>query len=487
MMPQKIRGGKKREMPRSDVGVFGLGVMGESIALNIARNGYGVSVYNRTLEKTRRFISERGAARGIQGYYDLTEFVRSIARPRKIIIFVKAGSPVDEVISLLTPQLERGDILIDCGNSHFRDSDRRYKTLSPQGIHFLGIGVSGGEEGALKGPSMMAGGSAEGYSEMREILYKISAKYEDSPCVAYFGEGGAGHFVKIIHNGIEYSIMQSIAEAYQFLSLVYGLGTEAIGEVFAEFNRGELSSFLMDAASRVLLFKDEETGTPLVELILDEAEQKGTGLWTSQAAMELGVPAPSIEEAVIARLISTRRRVYSVAGLLNGKNYPAAPEKEVNIELVRDTLKLCFVTSYIQGLDILHEGSSRMGYGFDVAEAARVWRAGCIIRSRIIHEIYSILRNRSPSANPVNEILKHYSESIKTSIYSTIKYIQLSLSNMIPVPVTCSILNYLYSITRKRLPANLIQALRDYFGAHTFRRIDKEGQFHSNWGRIISD
>jgi len=236
-----------------------------------------------------------------------------------------------------------------------------------------------------------------------------------------------------------------------------------------------------------LSYKDEETGVPLVELILDEAEQKGTGLWTSQAAMELGVPAPSIEEAVIARLISTRRRIYSVTGLLNGKNTLTSSEIQVDINLVRDALKLCFITSYIQGLDILQNGSSTLRYGFDVAEAARVWRAGCIIRSRIIQEIYSILSDRNPSVNPVYEVLKHYSENIKSHLPSIIKYIQLSLNNMIPVPVTCSVLNYLYSITRNRLPANLIQALRDYFGAHTFKRIDKEGQFHSNWGRILSD
>jgi len=474
-------------MPRSDVGVYGLGVMGESIALNMARNGYKVSVYNRTPEKTRRFISERGAARGIEGYFDLSEFVKSLDRPRRIIIFVKAGSPVDEVIGLLAPHIERGDILIDCGNSHFKDSDRRYKTLTGQGINFLGIGVSGGEEGALKGPSMMVGGSVEGYSRMREMLDKISAKFDGNPCVAYFGQGGAGHFVKTIHNGIEYSIMQSIAEAYQFLSTVNGLSSEAIGEVFAEFNQGELSSFLMEAASRVLLFRDEETGTPLVELILDEAEQKGTGLWTSQVAMELGVPAPSIEEAVIARLITTRRRIYSSSKLLKRGDTSIPPEKQLDIESVKEVLKVCFIASYIQGLDILQEGSTTLGYGFDVAEAARVWRAGCIIRSRIIQEIYSVLRSRDPSMNPVSELLKHYAQEIKLHLPSIINYIKLSLSNMVPVPVTCSIVNYLYSITSEKLPANLIQALRDYFGAHTFKRIDKEGQFHSDWGRIISD
>lgn len=474
-------------MSKSDVGIYGLGVMGESIALNLARNGYKVSVYNRTPEKTKKFINERGAARGINGYYDISEFIQSIARPRKIIVFVKAGAPVDEVISLLTPLLEHGDIVIDCGNSHFRDTDRRYSELTGQGFHFLGIGVSGGEEGALKGPSMMAGGSIDGYLQIREILEKISAKFNGTPCVAYFGVGGAGHFVKTIHNGIEYSIMQSIAEAYQFLTTVYGLGTEEIGELFAEFNKEELSSFLMEAAANVLRFKDDETGRPLVEMILDEAEQKGTGLWTSQIAIELGVPAPSIEEAVISRLLSMRRKIYSASKITSEGIFNADIRKQLDIKIVKDTLNLCFITSYIQGLDILYEGSRVLKYNLNVADAAKVWRAGCIIRSRIIQEIYSILKDKGPTVSPVSEILKHYSEHINSQLPSMVKYLQLALNYKVPVPVTSSVINYLYSLTSKRLPANLIQALRDYFGAHMFKRIDKEGLFHSTWGRTISD
>lgn len=474
-------------MEKNDVGVYGLGVMGESIAINLARNGFKVAVYNRTPDKTIKFINDRGAARGIDGYYELSEFVQSIARPRKIIIFVKAGAPVDEVISLLLPHMEIGDILIDCGNSHFKDSDRRYNALSTAGIHFLGIGVSGGEEGALRGPSLMAGGSAEGYSELKDMLNKISAKIDASPCVAYFGKGGAGHFVKIIHNGIEYSIMQSIAEAYHFLSTIYELDAPSIGDLFAEFNRGELSSFLMEAASRVLKFIDEESGRPLVDLILDEAEQKGTGLWTSQTAIELGIPAPSIEEAVISRLISTRRKTYAVTGLLNEKRFKTSYDKNVDIDIVRDTLYICFITSYIQGLDILNSGSSLLGYDINVVEAARVWRAGCIIRSRIIHEFYSVLRDGENSLNPISVLLIHFADELKSRLPRAVKYVYLALDNMIPVPVTASILNYILSVTSKRLPANLIQALRDYFGAHSFKRTDKEGQYHSNWGRTITE
>lgn len=474
-------------MLRSDIGIYGLGVMGESIALNLARNGYKVSVYNRTPDKTKKFINERGAARGIEGYYTLADFIQSITKPRKIIIFVKAGKPVDEVIGLLEPLLENGDIIIDCGNSHFKDSDRRYYELTNKGVYFLGTGVSGGEEGALKGPSMMVGGSIDGYLHVREILEKISAKFDGTPCVAYFGVGGAGHFVKTVHNGIEYSIMQSIAEAYHFLSTLYRLKSEVIGELFAEFNRGELSSFLMEAAANVLKFRDEETGRPLVDLILDEAEQKGTGLWTSQTAIELGIPAPSIEEAVISRLISMRRKFYSIVGVLNSQSSSMMSEAQLDIDVVRDTLKLCFITSYIQGLDILYEGSRAFNYSIDVADAAKVWRAGCIIRSRIIQEIYSILKDKDPSINPVSEILRHYSENINSELLSMIKYLHLALNYKIPVPVTSSIINYLYSITSRRLPANLIQALRDYFGAHMFKRIDKDGLFHSTWGRSISD
>ncbi|MEM3489465.1 MAG: NADP-dependent phosphogluconate dehydrogenase [Nitrososphaerota archaeon] len=479
--------GEEEKMPRSDIGVYGLGVMGESIALNLARNGYKVSVFNRTPERTRKFISERGAARGIEGYYDLSEFIQSINKPRKVIIFVKAGAPVDEVISLLKSLLDKGDVIIDCGNSHFKDSDRRYIDLTMRGIHFLGVGVSGGEEGALKGPSIMVGGSIDGYLLVGEILEKISAKFDGTPCVAYFGTGGAGHFVKTVHNGIEYSIMQAIAEAYHFLSTVYGLRSEIIGDLFAEFNKGELSSFLIAAAANVLKFRDEETGSPLVDLILDEAEQKGTGLWTSQAAIELGVPAPSIEEAVTSRLISTRRRLYSSLGILKDSPYAAMSEAQMDIEIVRDTLKLCFIASYIQGLDILHEGSTALKYGLNVADAAKVWRAGCIIRSRIIQEIYTILKDKESFVNPISKILNYYSDDINSRLPSMIKYLQLAFNYKVPVPVTASIINYLYSVTSRRLPANLIQALRDYFGAHMFKRIDKEGIFHSTWGRIISD
>jgi len=467
----------------SDVGLIGLGVMGENLALNMANRGFKVSVYNRTYEKTRTFLSGRGAERGVAGYRELGEFVSSIKRPRKIFIFVKAGRPVDEVIASLRGHLEKGDIIIDCGNSHFRDSDRRHAEISSSGLGFLGLGVSGGEEGALKGPSIMAGGDRWAYDEAGVVLREIAARWNGSECLAYFGPGGAGHLVKTMHNGIEYAMMQGIAEVYHLLSSM-GMTAEEIGRLFADWARGDLSSFLVEAAARVLMYREEGDDKPLVELILDEAEQKGTGRWASQISLELGSPATCIDEAVYSRSISYLRNERA----RNSKHARRiqATEREISeaAGMARDTLYSIFLISYMQGLGTLFDASRQMGYGeLRVSEATRVWRAGCIIRSRLVEEIYEALEGRDESPGVV--ILERFGEEIGRRLRGWAGFVCEAALRGIPTPVSASSLNYYYSYTSERLPANLIQALRDYFGAHTFRRIDKDGVYHSTWGRII--
>lgn len=467
----------------SDVGLIGLGVMGESLALNMASRGYRVSVYNRTYEKTRAFTSGRGAGRGIHGYRELGEFVSSLSRPRKILIFVKAGSPVDEVIASLRGHLEKGDIVMDCGNSHFRDSDRRHAELSSIGLGFLGLGVSGGEEGALKGPSIMAGGERWAYEEAGPLLREIAARKDGSECLAYFGPGGAGHLVKTIHNGIEYAMMQGIAEAYSLLSSA-GKTSPEIGRLFAEWAAGDLSSFLMEAAARVLTYREEGDEKPLVELILDEAEQKGTGRWAGQVSLELGSPATCIDEAVYSRSISSLRdeRAWAArrAKRLGGRRIDGAQAASMS----RDMLYPTFLISYMQGLTTLHQASRQMGYDeLRVSEAARVWRAGCIIRSRLVEEIYEALSGRSEPPGVV--ILERFSDEVGRRLAGWAGFVSEAALRGIPAPVSASALNYYYSYTSERLPANLIQAMRDYFGAHTFRRVDRDGSHHSSWGRVI--
>ncbi len=459
-----------------DVGVYGLGVMGEAFALNLESRGLAVAVYNRTAERTTQFLQGRAKGRRIQGFTDLKEFVRSLSKPRMIVLFVKAGRPVDEVVETLTGMLEKGDIIMDCGNSHYRDSDRRFAELRGRGIRFLGVGVSGGEEGALKGPSMMFGGDFSAYVEAENKIGRAAAVFENSRCVSYFGEGGGGHFVKIVHNGIEYAIMQAIAEAYDYLARGVGLSTGEVGSVFEDWGRGILRSFLLEAAARVLKYIDTETGKPLVELILDEAEQKGTGRWAVEAAMELGVSAPTIAAAVNERTLTTQRilrRPREGVGFNRDKNVEEA------VEAARSALLVTTLLSYIQGISLLQAGARI--YGFRVSEALRVWRAGCIIRSRIVEELYREL-SWSPG-DPASVTLDKSIPQIEELMPHWLQFITDASRMRIPTPASMSALSYYLSLRSERLPANLIQGIRDYFGGHMFKRVDREGYFHSDWGR----
>jgi len=465
----------------SDVGVFGLGPMGENFALNLLSRGFSVSIYNRTPERTRTFLERVGGAAGLTGTYSLRDFVASLSRPRRIFLFVKAGQPVDEVIAQLVPHLEQGDVLIDCGNSHFRDSDRRYEELLRKGIDFVGMGVSGGYEGALKGPSMMAGGSIRGYGSVEGVLREAAAKHRGDPCVSYFGPGGSGHLVKTVHNGIEYAMMAAIAEVYGVLRNGLGMGPDEASSVFEGWSSGELSSFLVEATYRVLRYREEGSGEPLIERVLDVAEQKGTGIWTAQLSLDLGVPAPSIAEAVHGRFVSAMRDFRQRASTYACAASLPRAEGEV-VETCRWSLYLTFVASYLQGSLLLEAASKSLGYGFDVAEAFRVWRAGCIIRSRIVERAYAALSAVQGEGRTL-QLMEEFQRDIREHVSEWGGFVALAARLGVPAPVTSSALNWYLAITSRRLTANLVQALRDYFGRHGFQRIDMPGTFSSGWGR----
>jgi len=465
----------------SDVGVFGLGPMGENFALNLLSRGFSVSIYNRTPERTRTFLERVGGAAGLTGTYSLRDFVASLSRPRRIFLFVKAGQPVDEVIAQLGPHLEPGDVLLDCGNSHFRDSDRRYEELLRKGIDFVGMGVSGGYEGALKGPSMMAGGSIKGYGSVEGVLREAAAKHRGDPCVSYFGPGGSGHLIKTVHNGIEYAMMAAIAEVYGVLRNGLGMGPDEASSVFEGWSSGELSSFLVEATYRVLRYREEGSGEPLIERVLDVAEQKGTGIWTAQLSLDLGVPAPSIAEAVHGRFVSAMRDFRQRASTYACAASLPRAEGEV-VETCRWSLYLTFVASYLQGSLLLEAASKSLGYGFDVAEAFRVWRAGCIIRSRIVERAYAALSAFQGESRTL-QLMEEFQRDIREHVSEWGGFVALAARLGVPAPVTSSALNWYLAITSRRLTANLVQALRDYFGRHGFQRIDMPGTFSSGWGR----
>ena len=465
----------------SDVGVFGLGPMGENFALNLLSRGFSVSIYNRTPERTRTFLERVGGAAGLTGTYSLRDFVASLSRPRRIFLFVKAGQPVDEVIAQLGPHLEPGDVLLDCGNSHFRDSDRRYEELLRKGIDFVGMGVSGGYEGALKGPSMMAGGSIKGYGSVEGVLREAAAKHRGDPCVSYFGPGGSGHLIKTVHNGIEYAMMAAIAEVYGVLRNGLGMGPDEASSVFEGWSSGELSSFLVEATYRVLRYREEGSGEPLIERVLDVAEQKGTGIWTAQLSLDLGVPAPSIAEAVHGRFVSAMRDFRQRASTYACAASLPRAEGEV-VETCRWSLYLTFVASYLQGSLLLEAASKSLGYGFDVAEAFRVWRAGCIIRSRIVERAYAALSAVQGEGRTL-QLMEEFQRDIREHVSEWGGFVALAARLGVPAPVTSSALNWYLAITSRRLTANLVQALRDYFGRHGFQRIDMPGTFSSGWGR----
>ncbi|MGB2923858.1 MAG: decarboxylating NADP(+)-dependent phosphogluconate dehydrogenase [Limnothrix sp.] len=469
-------------MTKRTFGVIGLAVMGENIALNVERNGFPIAVYNRTDSKTRDFMATRAMGKDVKAAYSIEEFVQVLEAPRKILVMVKAGGPVDAVINQLKPLLEPGDMIIDGGNSLYQDTERRTKDLEASGLGFVGMGVSGGEEGALNGPSLMPGGTEAAYRELEPILVKIAAQVDDGPCVTFIGPGGAGHYVKMVHNGIEYGDMQLIAEAYDLLSTA-GLTHAELHEVFSEWNKTEeLDSFLIEITADIFKKIDPETKTPLVELILDSAGQKGTGRWTVVSSLELGVPIPTMYAAVNARVMSSFKdeRVAASAELA-GPQTKFTGDVKAFTDQVRDALYCSKMCSYAQGMALLAKASTEFDYNLDLGETARIWKGGCIIRAGFLNKIKSAF---SENPNLPNLLLAPaFKQSIVDRQAAWRSVIVAANELGIAIPAFSASLDYFDSYRRASLPQNLTQAQRDYFGAHTYERTDKpKGEFfHTEW------
>lgn len=467
-------------MSKQQIGVIGLAVMGKNLAMNIESRGYSVSVYNRSREKTDEMLAET-KGKNLVGTYTIEEFVQSLEKPRKILLMVKAGAATDATIEQLKPYLEKGDIIIDGGNTFFADTQRRNKELSELGLHFIGTGVSGGEEGALRGPSIMPGGQKEAYDLVAPIFQDISAKVNGEACTTYIGPDGAGHYVKMVHNGIEYGDMQLISESYFMLKHVLGLSAEELHQVFSDWNKGELDSYLIEITADIFTKKDEETGKPLVDVILDTAGQKGTGKWTSQSALDLGVPLPIITESVFARFISAMKqeRVEASKVLTGPEAKPFEGDREAFIESIRKALYLSKICSYAQGFAQMRAASEEYNWNLSYGEIAMIFRGGCIIRAQFLQKIKEAY-DRDPVLK--NLLLDPYFKEIAQSYQQSLReIISAAVLNGIPVPSFSAALSYFDSYRTETLPANLIQAQRDYFGAHTYQRIDKEGIFHTEW------
>jgi 6-phosphogluconate dehydrogenase len=467
-------------MSKQAIGVVGLAVMGSNLALNIESRGHAVSVYNRSREKTDALMAEHPDKKLVP-CYTLEEFVESLEKPRRILLMVKAGQGTDATIDSLRPLLEKGDILIDGGNTHFTDTIRRNTDLAKSGLHFIGTGVSGGEEGALKGPSIMPGGQKEAYDLVAPILTEIAAKAPDGePCVAYMGPDGAGHYVKMVHNGIEYGDMQLIAESYDVLKRVAGLSNEELGKVYVEWNKGELDSYLIEITSKIFSKKDEETGKDLVDVILDRAAQKGTGKWTSQNALDLGAPLPLITEAVFARVLSSLKdQRVAASKQLTGPSPKFDGDRKAFVEAVRRALFLSKIVSYAQGFAQLRAASEEYKWDLQYGQIAKIFRAGCIIRAGFLQKITDAYKT---NADLHNLLLDPYFSDIATKYQDALREVVVAAVKAgVPVPAFSSAVAYYDSYRSETLPANLVQAQRDFFGAHTFERVDKKGSFHADW------
>ncbi len=464
-----------------DIGVVGLGVMGGNLARNMERNGFRVAGYDLDIGKGKAFINGPAAGKNVVLAESPEALMKLLKKPRRVLMMVPAGPPVDSAIAHLKSNLEPGDILIDGGNSFFLDTERRSKQLAGEGFHFVGVGVSGGEEGALWGPSIMPGGPREAWEALAPILRAIAAKAEDGePCVEYMGPGGAGHYVKMVHNGIEYGDMQLIAEVYDVLSRGLGMSALQLHDIFAEWNRGELRSYLIEITAAVLAKTDPETGRPMVDVILDEAQQKGTGKWASQNALDIGAPIPTIDAAVESRIISALKPERVIASrILHGPAPKYGGDPQRLIGAARDALYASKITSYAQGLALLRLASNEYGYGIRPGDVAKIWRAGCIIRATLLGDIMTAFK-RDPDL--VNLLLDgSFREAIEARQDAWRFAVQTATAMGIPVLAISSSLAYFDAYRSERLPANLTQAQRDYFGAHTYRRLDKPGVFHTEW------
>ena len=462
----------------SQLGIVGMAVMGQNLALNIEDSGYRVSVYNRSSNRTKEFKRQRAKDKDIVATYELEEFVSSLEEPRKVLILVKAGEPVDMVIDQLLPLMEEGDIIIDGGNSHFPDTNCRVNKVGKAGLYYLGTGISGGEYGALHGPSIMPGGHKEAYDAVSDILRAAAAQTPEGPTCEYLGPRSAGHYVKMVHNGIEYAVMQSIAEVYWAMENLLGLSHKYMADRFGEWNE-RLDAYLMEITEEILREEDEETGRPLLKVILDTAKQKGTGKWTSQSALDLGVPVPTITAAVDARLLSARKEQRGRLGSLYASN-----EFEVYEGFEDDlgeALYLSIVTAYSQGLDLLVVASEEYDYDLNLQDVAQIWKDGCIIRSNLLDRISAAYSDQGLDTLLASD---QFAEDYREGIPRLKKVVSAISKTDLICPALSASLNYFNSLTAERLPANMIQAQRDYFGAHTYQRVDKEGSFHTEWQDI---
>ncbi|ALA50885.1 NADP-dependent phosphogluconate dehydrogenase [Shouchella clausii] len=467
-------------MAKQNIGVVGVGVMGRSLALNLESKGFSVSLYDVSEERINEILDHNKGKR-LVGTFSLEEFVHSLEKPRKIMLMVQAGQVTDQVIDSVIPLLDKKDILIDGGNTYYTDTIRRSQTAAEHGIHFIGTGVSGGEEGALKGPSIMPGGQKEAYELVKPMFEKIAAQVNGEPCTTYIGPDGAGHYVKMVHNGIEYGDMQLICEAYSLLVNVLGLNAEDLHSVFKEWNEGELDSYLIEITADIFTKVDEETGKPMVDVILDTAGQKGTGKWTSKSSLDLGVPLPVITESVFARFLSAMKeeRVKASQILSGPEKKQFTGDKQELIERIRQALYFSKVLSYAQGFSQLKSMSLEMNWNLQYGEIAKIFRGGCIIRAAFLQNITDAFER---DANLDNLLLDPYFENISRKYQQALReVVALAVEYGIPVPGFSSAISYYDSYRSERLPANLLQAQRDYFGAHTYQRIDKEGVFHTNW------
>jgi 6-phosphogluconate dehydrogenase len=465
----------------SRIGVTGLAVMGANLARNIARHGVPVAVHNRTVGRTKKFMESYRDEGAFTATETMEEFVQALENPRRILIMVKAGGPVDGVIEELAPLLDPGDVIIDGGNSHFTDTRRRSEECAQRGLRFIGTGISGGEEGALLGPSIMPGGDRAAYAEVEQILTGISAHVDGVPCCTYVGPDGAGHYVKMVHNGIEYADIQLIAEAYDLLRHVAGLDVATIAATFDEWNSGDLESFLIEITANVLAKTDEKTGKALVDVIVDEAEQKGTGRWTSQDALELGVPLTGITEAVFARTLSSQREERRAAAATLPGPTPGRAARGDLVNDVRHALYASKVVAYAQGFAQMRAASQAYGWGIDLGAMATIWRGGCIIRAQFLNRI----RDAYAEHPDLNNLLMvpYFTEAVGEAQDAWRRVVVTATEQGVAIPAFASSLSYYDGYRRERCPANLIQGLRDFFGAHTYRRIDAEGSFHTRWAQ----
>ncbi|MGI6174787.1 MAG: decarboxylating NADP(+)-dependent phosphogluconate dehydrogenase [Christensenellales bacterium] len=469
-------------MKKADIGLIGLAVMGENLIMNMESKGFTVAVYNRTVEKVDNFVNGRAKGKNIIGTRTIQEFVDNLEKPRKVMMMVKAGNPVDKLIDTLIPYLEEGDIIIDGGNSHFPDTIRRTEYVESKGLLYIGTGVSGGEEGALLGPSMMPGGSVAAWAHVKPIFQSICAKVEDgSPCCDWVGENGAGHFVKMVHNGIEYGDMQLICEAYMLMKDVLGMSADEMHEVFKEWNEGELNSYLIEITRDILAFKDED-GEPIVDKILDTAGQKGTGKWTAVAALDEGVPLTLIGEAVFSRCLSALKdeRV-EASKVFKAPEVKFEGDKKALIDDIRKALYASKIVSYAQGYTLMRSAAKTYGWNLHYGEIALMWRGGCIIRSTFLGKIKEAFDDQPDLANLLLD--PFFKDTVEKGEESWRRVCALAIMNGIPMPAFTSALAYFDGYRSERLPANLLQAQRDYFGAHTYERLDKpRGEFfHTNW------